>query len=121
LRQGGKTVEKRHRVIRPQALSSKPPAASARISAGESWTELSVPGDSGYGLESWPVAQVPSSPHPQGFVADSPLEETGFEPSVPREMPAFWPVSLAAAARAGSISIAVTRPERPTISARMAL
>jgi hypothetical protein len=31
LRQGGKTVQKRHRVVRAQALSSKPPAASARI------------------------------------------------------------------------------------------
>src|SRR5690348_14892146 len=31
LRQGGKTVEKRHRVVRRAGAVSKPPAASARI------------------------------------------------------------------------------------------
>jgi hypothetical protein len=34
-----------------------------------------------------------------GFAMDFPLEETGFEPSVPRKMPAFWPVSVSGSRR----------------------
>src|SRR3954447_26437888 len=33
------------------------------------------------------------------FAIDSPLEESGFEPSVPRKMPAFWPASVSGSRR----------------------
>src|SRR4051794_21396136 len=33
------------------------------------------------------------------FAIGSPLEETGFEPSVPRKMPAFWPASVSGSRR----------------------
>jgi hypothetical protein len=60
LRQGGKTVEKRHRVIRRAGAVVE---AAFSISANLRWRELDGTvgsGRSGYGLERWPVQQRPA-------------------------------------------------------------